>query len=113
MAKYRITGPDGGTFEVTAPDEASPDEVMQYVQSQAQSTAPRQNARPAMSTGEMATDVAKSAGIGLAQGGIGLATLPGNIEPLGRMGINKGAEALGYEAPVSPETFLPNYGNVK
>jgi hypothetical protein len=34
MARYRITSPDGGTVEVTAPDDASPDEVMQYVQSQ-------------------------------------------------------------------------------
>jgi hypothetical protein len=49
----------------------------------------------------------------LAQGAIGIGTLPGNIEQLGRMGINKGAELLGYEAPVSQNTFLPNYGDVK
>lgn len=34
MAKYRITGPDGGTFEVTAPDGATEQQVMEYVQSQ-------------------------------------------------------------------------------
>jgi hypothetical protein len=28
MAKYRLTGPDGSTYEVTAPDSASQDEVM-------------------------------------------------------------------------------------
>lgn len=28
MAKYRLTGPDGATYEVTAPDTASEDEVM-------------------------------------------------------------------------------------
>lgn len=33
MAKYRITGPDGGTYEVTAPDTASQDEVLAYAQS--------------------------------------------------------------------------------
>lgn len=32
MAKYRITAPDGGVFDVTAPDGASEAEVMQYAQ---------------------------------------------------------------------------------
>ena len=30
MPKYRVTSPDGGTFEVTAPDGATPDQVMAY-----------------------------------------------------------------------------------
>jgi hypothetical protein len=110
MPRYRVTGPDGGTFEVNAPDGATEADVMAYVQQNAQ---PRQPAAPSMSAGEIAGDVAKSAGIGLAQGAIGIGTLPGNIEQLGRLGINKGAELLGYEAPVSSGTFLPNYGDVK
>jgi hypothetical protein len=109
MAKYRVTGPDGGTFEVTAPDDATSDQIMQYVQSQ---QPPKAQAAPAPAVDTL-TDVAKSAGIGLAQGAIGIGTLPGNIEQLGRMGINKGAELLGYDAPVSPDTLLPNYGMVK
>jgi hypothetical protein len=32
MAKYRITGPDGGTYEVNAPDTATEAEVMAYAQ---------------------------------------------------------------------------------
>jgi hypothetical protein len=32
MAKYRITAPDGGTYEVTAPDTASEAEVLAYAQ---------------------------------------------------------------------------------
>jgi hypothetical protein len=32
MAKYRITGPDGATYEVNAPDGASEADVMAYVQ---------------------------------------------------------------------------------
>jgi hypothetical protein len=32
MAKYRITGPDGGTYEVTAPDHASEADVLAYAQ---------------------------------------------------------------------------------
>src|SRR5690606_35643416 len=49
--------------------------------------------------GDTAVDVAKSAGVGLGQGILGLGTLPGNVEQLARMGIDKGAELLGYENP--------------
>jgi hypothetical protein len=67
-----------------------------------------------MGTLETAADVAKSAGIGVAQGAIGLATLPGNLEQLGRMGINAVGNLTGAEGNVvDPETFLPNYGGVK
>jgi hypothetical protein len=68
---------------------------------------------PEMSWGETAADVGKSAGIGLAQGVLGLGTLPGNIEQLGRMGINKVAELFGYDAPVSNDAALPTYGDAK
>lgn len=34
MAKYRITGPDGSTYEITAPEGASEQDVMAFVQSQ-------------------------------------------------------------------------------
>lgn len=69
--------------------------------------------QPPVSAGEMAADVAKSAGIGLVQGGLGLATLPGNIEALGRAGINAGAGLVGVQPPVNPDTFLPNYNDAK
>jgi hypothetical protein len=53
-------------------------------------------------------DVSKSAGIGLAQGAIGLATLPGNLEALARLGIDKTSSALGMGDPgLSKRTFLP------
>lgn len=32
MARYQITGPDGGTYEITAPDDASEDQVLRYAQ---------------------------------------------------------------------------------
>lgn len=32
MPKYRITAPDGKTYEINAPDGASQDDVLQYVQ---------------------------------------------------------------------------------
>lgn len=68
---------------------------------------------PSMSAGEVAADVAKSAGIGLVQGGIGLATLPGNLEALARTGINAVAGVAGARPPVSGETFLPTYPDWK
>lgn len=40
MATYRITGPDGGTYQVSAPDDASEQDVLSYVQSNA-AKAPR------------------------------------------------------------------------
>jgi hypothetical protein len=74
---------------------------------------PVPEAKPEMSVGEVAGDVAKSAGIGVVQGGIGLATLPGNVEALGRAGINAAAGLVGAEPPVSSETFLSNYNDWK
>lgn len=61
-----------------------------------------------------ARDIAKSAGVGLAQGAIGLMTMPGNLEQLARMGINTVGSLAGAEGDVvDPESFLPNYGGVK
>lgn len=60
MAKFRITGPDGGTYEVTAPDGATEDEVLAYVQRSANQPAASQKGpipapslvTPPLSTGE-------------------------------------------------------------
>lgn len=113
MPTYRITGPDGATYEVTAPDGASEQDVLSFVQSQAGSAPAPAPQQPEMSLGEVAGDVAKSAGIGVVQGGIGLATLPGNVEALGRAGINAAAGLVGAQPPVSGETFLPTYTDWK
>ena len=40
MAKYRITGPDGGVFEINAPDDASPDQVLAFAK-QSMNSAPQ------------------------------------------------------------------------
>lgn len=63
--------------------------------------------------GDTATDVAKSGGIGLVQGGIGLATLPGNMEMLGRMGIDKAGQMMGYDPQTTKGQLLPHYGHAK
>lgn len=45
MPKYRVTGPDGATYEVTAPEGASESDVMAYVQSNHQAaSAPAKSA---------------------------------------------------------------------
>jgi hypothetical protein len=113
MATYRITGPDGATYEITAPDGASEQDVLSFVQSQISSASVPQPKKPEMSAGEVAADVAKSAGIGVVQGGIGLATLPGNLEALGRAGVNAAAGMVGAQPPLSSETFLPTYNDWK
>ena len=64
-------------------------------------------AAPKRSIGEAAMGLAKSAGSGLVRGAVGFGTLPGNLEALGRAGINYGAGLLGAEPPVSPETLNP------
>lgn len=105
MPVFELQDPaTGKTFEVEAPD------VQSAVGAFKQFTPQQQ---PEMSLGEVAGDVAKSAGIGVVQGGIGLATLPGNIEALGRAGINAGAGLVGAQPPVSPETYLPTYSDWK
>lgn len=114
MAKFRITGPDGASYEITAPDDANESQVLDYAKSKF--GAQQQSAKPSpapVTAGEMAADVAKSAGVGLAQGVLGLATLPGNMEALGRAGINAAADLVGIKAPVGDETYLTNFNDAK
>lgn len=124
MAKYQFTGPDGGTYQIEAPDNVPESEVMDFIGkqlargNQAESPPVQRNvsraATPEMSWGETATDVAKSTGIGLAQGAIAIPSLPGNLEYLGRMGIDAAVRGLGYEDPrLSERTALPTFTDIK
>ncbi len=117
----RVSTPGGATIEF--PD-GTDEGTIQRVMAQASGGQPDGDvgrfAQPKLtqpkdpvSAGEMIADVGKSAGIGLAQGAIGLATLPGNIEALGRAGINFGAGLVGVEPPVDSDTFLTNYNDAK
>jgi hypothetical protein len=70
--------------------------------------------RPAYSSvGDAVVGGAKALGTGFAQGMVGLATLPGNLETLGRAAINTGAGAFGIAPPVSPEPWAINYNDAK
>lgn len=63
---------------------------------------------------DTAADVAKSGGIGLVKGAIGLSTTPGNLEYLGRAGIDKAAEFMGLENPnTTAGQKLPTYADWK
>lgn len=96
-------GTDGATIsnamrQLSAPD---PKQAAQPPPTLPQGQAPNANVNPI-------ADVAKSTGIGLAQGGLGIAGLPGNLEALGRAGIDKAASALGYNDPgLSKSHYLP------
>lgn len=49
MAKYKITAPDGTAYEVTAPDDATEEQVLAYAQQQFQAQAPQAPKAPARS----------------------------------------------------------------
>jgi len=55
MAKYRVTSPDGVTFEVTAPDDATPDQVQAYAQANMPKAGeqPAQPAKPRVSVSDV------------------------------------------------------------
>lgn len=80
----------------------------------AKPSAPKEQSEGQSADVSVLGDVAKSAGVGLAQGALGFATLPGNLESLARLGIDKGASVLGFEDPkLSESTILPTYNDAK
>lgn len=63
---------------------------------------------------DTAADIAKSGGIGIAQGVLGVGSMPGNLEYLARAGIDYGAQALGYDNPNTMSgQILPTYSDYK
>lgn len=63
MPKYRITGPDGGTYEVTAPEGATQEEVLAYAQQNYQPKRPRITAEEARDPSKIPAERYRAAGI--------------------------------------------------
>lgn len=102
---FRIEGPNGVILNIEGPEDATDEELERAAASDYESKQSNYN------YGE---DIAKSAGIGVAQGAIGLATLPGNVESLGRLGVNAVGGLLGAEGDiVDSDSLLPNYTDAK
>lgn len=80
MPKYEITSPDGGKFEVTAPDNATQEQVLAYAQSQWK--APRRDI-----AAEIANDPISR--------GAREAQIPSTMEQLGRQTLMTGRHVLG------------------
>lgn len=118
MAVFELQGPDGKVYEVDAPDAQTAVAAFQSMGKAPEGAGRFANpaigkANPGqMSWSDVGADVAKSAGVGLAQGALGLATLPGNVEALGRYGINAAGSVLGTPK-VSTDTALVNYSDAK
>jgi hypothetical protein len=129
MARLKITSPDGKSYMLTIPDGMTPEDAVSEferevlkvnldtskpslptadVQKAHQGFASREPEKPALPGYAGVGDLAKSAGIGLVQGGIGLASLPATLETLGRKGINLVGGNVSEE-PANPLT----YGNIK
>lgn len=112
----RVTHPSGSTIEF--PDGTDQETIAgamrQLDGSDRQMAEPEvEQPAPYQGVGEVAGGLARSAGVGLLQGAIGLGTLPGNVEALARAGINRGAGVFGLEPPVNPDTWAINYNDLK
>lgn len=111
--------PPPGFQLVPSPPEGfvlDPKTAMRSPSSEQEAQPPATTPPAAASTADVnpVADIAKSAGIGVAQGALGLATLSGNLESLGRMGIDKAATLLGFQDPkLSESTLLPTYNDAK
>lgn len=94
MAKYRITGPDGATYEVTAPDDASEQDVLSYAQSQFGGQQQRQppEAKPDRSAAETALRMANLGAKGFNDS---IAETVGGIPDL----VARGMRTVGLPAP--------------
>lgn len=107
MAKFRITGPDGGTYEVSAPDGASEQDVLQYAMKsmggKTDTPAAAEAAKPAEPAPDVLPDMAKSLGSGAVKGAIGFAALPRTIMDLSR----QGGEWIARQAGVEPGPGFP------
>lgn len=114
MAKFRVTSPDGATYEITAPDGATEQEAVAYAQQQF-------GGSKAATKPSTVKDVAKSAATGVVKGVQGLASMGESLTPggmtrniLNRFGANIPSPMAPMENAVNqfghkPETRAGRY----
>ena len=96
MATFDLTSPDGQKYRVTGPEGSTEQDALRQLQRQLAGLPIEQ--APAASN--QAADIAKSGGIGLVKGTIGLAGAPSDYGPQSRAAGGFVADQLG----ISPET---------
>lgn len=87
MAKYQVTAPNGHVYEITAPDDASEQDVMAQLQNHVAQEAPAK-AQPEQSLGEWAVDQGKFLGGRLANAAASLPGLPADLVGLQLAGMD-------------------------
>jgi hypothetical protein len=94
MPTFDFTSPEGKTYSVDGPDGATKEQAFQILQ-QSLGAAP-----PPAENGSTLGGIAKSAGVGAAEGLIGMAGIPGDLLQLGlnAIGDNKPASGFGSQA---------------
>lgn len=106
----RVQHPSGAVVEF--PDGTDNDTITKAMRS---FDGPQQQQQPQAPQQDVSTagDVVSSFGAGLARGAAGIGGLAGNLESLGRAGINKAASMFGADGPVvSPDPGFPTSGEV-
>jgi hypothetical protein len=95
MPTFELSGPDGGTYQIDAPDEGAALNAFHSLHGS--------------SEGSSLSGVAKSLGVGLAQGAIGLAGIPGDLDNLLAKGDHYRIDSSGFHYGPAPtgETSLP------
>lgn len=92
MPLFEIQAPDGRTFEIDAPDQGAALAALGGI-------ARPKTAGGKMTAGDIGIDMAKSGGIGLAEGAIDLAGMPGNI----RQGYSAATDYIGNKLGFRPD----------
>lgn len=116
MAKYRITAPDGGTYEITAPDSATEQDVLTFARQKFRPSEPKLDPTKGMSgpdkflagVGKGMTDLAR--GVGQRLGMVDQASIDEAAKldaPLMRTGAGATGNVVGKVATALPTMAIP------
>lgn len=122
MAKYRVTSPEGQTFEVTAPDDATPEQVQAYAQANMPKAKPAAETpafeREAMRTKMMAAELMTSPPMAVARGvkdlidtGAGYLSRLGGKDEQARVQAENAAGRAEFDAAAG-DRIMPQVGRI-